>query len=198
MSVKKYKVLFWIVALVLVAAILFFLGKAAFFQVKEEFDAASYPLEYSEYVEKYASENDVDKMLIYAIIRTESGFDPESESNVGARGLMQIMEDTFDWIKFRLDDAEEISFDDMYDPETNIKYGCYLVGYLMRYFYIQDVAVCAYHAGIGNVESWLSNEEYSSDGVSLDVVATSDTEHYLNKINKALEAYNKIYITEEE
>ena len=49
-----------------------------------------YPLEYQTYVERYSAEYGVDKYLVYAVIKTESGFDPDAVSNVGARGLMQI------------------------------------------------------------------------------------------------------------
>ncbi len=44
----------------------------------------------------------IDPMILYAFIRTESNFNPNAESNVGARGLMQITEITFDWIKMKI------------------------------------------------------------------------------------------------
>ncbi len=80
----------------------------------------SYPIKYQNYVEKYAAENHLNKYFVYAVIKTESGFDPYAESNVGARGLMQIMEDTFDWIKYKSDDEDAVYYD-MYSAETNIR-----------------------------------------------------------------------------
>ena len=62
------------------------------------FVLAEFPREYSEFVEPFAEEYGLDPLLIYAFIRTESGFDPAAQSNVDARGLMQITEETFDWI----------------------------------------------------------------------------------------------------
>ena len=53
-----------------------------------------YPTKYSEYVEKYSEENGLDKYLVYAIIKAESNFNPEATSSSGARGLMQLMEET--------------------------------------------------------------------------------------------------------
>ena len=105
---------------------------------------------------------------------------------------MQIMEDTFDWIKFRLGD-EETEYYDMYDPETNIRYGCYLLGFLLDEFGQTDVAMAAYHAGRGNVNDWLSDERYSYDGIHLDVIPIADTAHYVNKINKAMDNYVRLY-----
>ncbi len=89
----------------------------------------SHPIKYENYVERYSKEYGVDKYLVYAVIKTESGYRPDAVSNVGARGLMQIMETTFDWIKFKTGDDESVYYD-MFDPETNIKYGCWFLGYL--------------------------------------------------------------------
>lgn len=198
MTKSKKKTIYWIVVLVLAAAIVILFGKSIYDYANEQYIRSTHPMKYTEYVEKYAAEFEVDKYLIYAVIKTESGYNPNAVSNVGARGLMQIMEPTFDWIKYRLGDDESLTYDSMYDPETNIRYGSYLIGYLMRYYGVQDVAVCAYHAGIGNVDSWLENEEYSNDGVYLLKIPTSDTAHYLDKIKSAEKNYIKLYKTEDE
>lgn len=152
----------------------------------------TYPIVYENYVERYAARNGLDKYLVYAVIKTESGFRPEAESNVGARGLMQIMEDTFEWIKYRTDD-DSTEYDDMYDPETNIKYGCYLVGYLYDEFGSVETAMAAYHAGRGAVNGWLGDKRYSSDGRTLDSIPISDTAHYVDKITSAMETYITLY-----
>ena len=153
---------------------------------------SSYPKEYSEYVERYAEEYNVPENFVYAVIRTESGFDKNAVSNVGARGLMQIMETTFDWIKYKCDD-EDIEFYDMYNPKENIRYGCWLLGYLYDEFGSVETAAAAYHAGRGNVNEWLSDKRYSLDGVHLDEIPISDTAHYVNKITKAVDMYTRLY-----
>ena len=56
----------------------------------------SYPLKYQTLVEENCRELDLDPALVYAVIRTESGFDPAAESHLGARGLMQLMPDAYD------------------------------------------------------------------------------------------------------
>ncbi len=185
---------FFIAAIIiLIALILFFFGNAIYKTVRERYLLNNYPIRYERLVEKYASENHVDKFLVYAIIKTESNFKSDAVSDMGARGLMQIMDETFQWIRFRLGDSEELEFDAMFDPEQNIRYGCYLIGYLSRYFETDDAAICAYHAGVGNVDSWLSNPKYSSDGINIDTVPTGDTDHYLKKIKKALNYYQILY-----
>lgn len=152
----------------------------------------THPIKYENYVERYAKEYHLDKYLVYAVIKTESGFRPDAVSNVGARGLMQIMEETFDWIKYKLSD-DTTDYYDMYDPETNIRYGCFLLGYLCDEFGNTDAAMAAYHAGRGRVNEWLLDERYSTDGVHLDTIPISDTAHYVSKINKAMDTYIRLY-----
>ena len=63
-----------------------------------------YPRKYADLVEKYSKEYGVDENLVFAVIKTESNFDPSAESEVGARGLMQLMEDAYDWVGYRMGD----------------------------------------------------------------------------------------------
>lgn len=177
-----------VIMLFIAAALLVIAGVLGYSMYREK----SYPLDYSEYVEKYSKENNVDKFLVYAVIRTESGFRSDAVSSVGARGLMQITEDTFDWIKFRLGD-EESEYYDMYDPETNIKYGCWFLGFLSEEFAGIDEVASAYHAGRGSVNEWLKDQKYSDDGVHLTKIPGRDTAHYVYKITKAMDAYIRLY-----
>ncbi len=157
-----------------------------------EWKISEHPLEYTDYVERYSEEYGLDKYLVYAVIKTESGYDSDAVSNVGARGLMQIMEDSFDWIKFKLGDEDTV-YSDMFSPKENIRYGCFLLGYLYDEFGNVEAAMAAYHAGRGAVNEWLDNPKYSSDGIHLDVIPISDTAHYVYKITTALEIYKELY-----
>ncbi|MGN1422095.1 MAG: lytic transglycosylase domain-containing protein [Oscillospiraceae bacterium] len=174
-----------IVAALLVLAIAAYFGYGKFLE-------AEFPIKYENYVERYSRENGLDKYFVYAVIKTESGFRPDALSNVGARGLMQIMEDTFEWVKFKQGDESTVYYD-MYDPQTNIRYGCYLLGYLMEEFGDIETAAAAYHIGRGRVNEWLGDSSISSDGVHLDVIPASDTAHYVSKITKAVEIYKRLY-----
>ncbi|MBP3854561.1 MAG: lytic transglycosylase domain-containing protein [Ruminiclostridium sp.] len=184
---------------VVTAVILVIAGIAAFFgydiykRSEREYKLASHPLGYSEYVEKYAGEYGLDKYVIYAFIKTESGFDPEAVSSTGARGLMQLMEDAFDWVKFRLGDGDDVTYDDMFDPETNIRYGAYMVHYLTEHFGCTDTAAAAYFSGIGEVSGWVEDPAYSADGVHIDNYPSKSAAHYVNKINNALSTYYELY-----
>ena len=154
----------------------------------------SYPTDYEEYVVKYSKEYDVDPVLVFSVIKVESNFHADATSEVGARGLMQIMSDAYDWIKFRLDDDSQ-SFDDMYDAETNIRYGAYYLGYLMeKYDGSIDLTAAAYHCGMGMVDGWLADGTVSAENFDVgDIPEENDqTSHYVNKINSAYSAYKEI------
>jgi soluble lytic murein transglycosylase len=155
----------------------------------------THPILYSEIVEASAHEQGVDKFLIYAIIKTESGFNPDAVSSAGAQGLMQIMPETFEWIRdYRLKEFhEDISFDDLFNPDDNIRYGTYLISYHMRYYNNVDNSLAAYHAGDGAVDQWLQDPELSSNGRTLDSIPIPETAHYVNKVNRAYEIYLKLY-----
>ena len=152
-----------------------------------------YPRKYSEQVSMCSKRYGVDERLIYAVIKTESGFDPNACSDVGARGLMQLMEDAYDWVGYRMEDEREISYDYMYVPEYNIEYGTYLLKLLCEEYGDERTALAAYHSGRGTVNGWLENSEYSSDGKVLDKIPSAVTAHYVDKVMRAYEAYKNLY-----
>lgn len=165
----------------------------AYQKCEHEFRLSAHPLEYTEYVEASAEEFGLDPYLLYAMIKTESSFNPSAVSGVGARGLMQIMEETFNWIQFRLGEEGLIKYDDMFDPELNIRYGAYLMSYLLEKFGDVREAAAAYHSGAGCVSEWLSDEAYSSDGKRLDTIPSDSAAHYVNKIENAYRNYLDLY-----
>lgn len=153
-----------------------------------------YPMKYREAVEKYSAENHLDKYFVYAVIKTESNFDPDAVSDAGAKGLMQIMENTFDWVKFKMNNEScSESYSDICDPEINIKYGTFLLKLLLDEYGSEETAAAAYHSGRGSVNSWLENKNYSPDGITLDDMPSSVTKHYVKKVMTAYDGYNNLY-----
>lgn len=163
----------------------------------EAAERAQHPLVYADLIAEYSLAQDLDPALVSAVILCESSYNPLAESRLGARGLMQLMEDTAGWVAHKLDeDDASYSFDLLYDPETNIRYGTWYLGYLSRRFGGDATKiVCAYHAGQGNVDSWLKNPEYSSDGVTLNTIPTQDTATYASRVLRARDVYRKHYFS---
>lgn len=152
-----------------------------------------YPEKYKSYVERYADENQLDPYFIYAIIKTESNFNPEAVSNVGARGLMQMMEDAFDWVKFRMNSDDGAEYSDMFDPDTSIRYGTYMIGLLYQEYQDEATVIAAYHGGRNTVNQWLKNPDYSKNGKTLDEIPSKTTAHYVYKVMKAYQGYKNLY-----
>ncbi len=152
-----------------------------------------YPTKYSEYVDKYSDEYDVEKTVVYAVIKAESGFDANNRSHTGARGLMQIMPETGEWAA-ELIGIEDYDAEKLYDPDTNIHIGCWYLRYLLdMYENNLPTALAAYNAGLGNVSRWLEDNSYSADGSSLDMIPYKETEGYIEKTMRYIDGYNKYY-----
>ncbi|MBE5809395.1 MAG: hypothetical protein E7318_00495 [Clostridiales bacterium] len=154
---------------------------------------------WQEHIEKYAAQYNLQPAFVMAIIRNESSFRTNAESNVGARGLMQMMPDTAEWIADKLDD-DAYTFDRMWDAETNIRYGCWYLGYLSRLFRGDAQLVsAAYHAGQTTVTQWLSDPARSSDGITLDVDRLTDgpTKQYIGRVTQTYGIYQSLLYPDE-
>lgn len=143
---------------------------------------------------QYAAEYDLDPLLVYSFIRTESGFDPGATSSVDARGLMQMTEETFLWLRSKLGLGEEVSFGDLYDPDVSIRFGCYYLHLcLVRYNGDISTAAAAYHSGWGTVDALLQKEEHSEDGLTLSGFPYNQMHHYVEKITACYAKYTELY-----
>ena len=150
------------------------------------------PSEYAQYVSRYSSEYGVPEELIWAVIKTESNFKASAVSGVGAVGLMQLMPDTFNEItNSRLNERLDAGM--RYDPETNIRYGTYYLSYLYARYGNWSTALAAYNAGLGKVDGWLENKDYSNNGSTLNHIPYKETRNYVKKVQKALEMYENLY-----
>lgn len=182
--------------LLLLLAVLLVAGSLLFSAWQSKIGKALYPRKYAEYVDYYADKYDLDPLTLYAFIRTESNFNPQAESDVGARGLMQITEVTFDWIKSKIAPDEQLTFDDLYDPETNIRFGSYFVAYCLIKFEDLATAAAAYHNGVTAVSNLLENPEHSADGKTLDEFPYPQMRQYVHKITTSYARYQEIYATQ--
>ena len=82
---------------------------------------------------------------------------------------------------------------EIFSIDTNIRYGCYYLRYLIDKFKVEKTALSAYNAGEGNVLSWLKNNKYSIDGKSLNTIPFKETEEYIKKVYKSYDKYRKLY-----
>lgn len=162
----------------------------SWYHIQETADGAS-RITWQDTIEYYAGIYNLRPAYVAAIIRNESSFRTDAESSAGARGLMQLMPDTAEWIAGKLG-IRDFSFGDMYDAETNIRFGTWYLGYLSELFRGDPVLVtAAYHAGQTTVTQWLSNRSMSPDGVTIPLENLMDgpTKTYAGRVTQAYAVY---------
>ena len=155
----------------------------------------AHPLSYRPYIEQYAAQYNLQPAYVSSIILNESSYRTNAESNVGARGLMQLMPDTAEWIAHKLD-VSNYDFSQLWEAETNIRFGCWYLNYLADLFDGDPVAVtAAYHAGQGQVSRWLSDRTISPDGATIQVANLIDgpTKVYAGRVTKDYAIYDALY-----
>ncbi len=154
---------------------------------------AKYPIRYQEFVEDYAKEFDLDEALVYAVIHTESKFDTYAESSAGAKGLMQLTDETGGDCADRLK-IKDFSPEQLFEPDVNVRFGCYYLRRLIQeYDGITETAIAAYNGGPGNVNKWLLDSRYSSGDGRLYEIPFRETRNYVKKVTEAYWHYQTIY-----
>lgn len=180
---RRKKTRLYLFLIILVVAIVY-IGNLSGQKIREKINEIKYPVKYSTYITKYAKENDLDPYLVIALIKQESNFIADARSEY-AGGLMQLTEVTASEYAKKLDIADY----NYMDPETNIRIGCFVLASLIDKYNDVDTALAAYNAGAGNVDSWLKNPDYSSDGKTLYYIPFSETRHYVKKVNQYIDIY---------
>lgn len=159
-------------------------------------ERVTYKLEYRDLIEHYSIEQGLDPALVASMIYNESRFNPSAVSRVGARGLMQIMPETGAWLAGKFGEAANYTPDRLFDVNTNLRYGCWYLGYLARTFGGDVVKMAAgYHAGQGRVAEWLKDPAISPDGRALPAerIPYPDTKQYVERVVKTHAIYRKLY-----
>ncbi len=180
---------FLLCAAVVVGIICLVFGDA----VRRQLDLYKYPIAYTELIANASSEYGVPEPLIYAVILTESSFEPNAHSSAGAKGLMQLMDITNEDVCKRSGKPLDA---DIFEPSVNIDRGAYYLAYLYRQFGTWRESVAAYNAGIGRVRGWLENPDYSFDGVTLENIPIDETRAYVSAVMTAYDKYTELYFNE--
>ena len=185
---------FVVVTLILVLCVAVFIYSDLFSKIRISIEHRVYPLKYEQEIIEAADEYNLEPGLLSAVIFAESRFQENATSHVGAMGLMQMMPSTFAEIQQRR--GESLSSDSLYDPYISIDYGASYLGYLYNHFGDIYTACAAYNAGIGTIEGWLLDEDYSEDGVTLYYIPYGETADYVEKIRDATVKYNELYFAD--
>ena len=153
---------------------------------------ALYPLPYWDIVQKWSAARNLNPLLVMALIRQESRFEPDIRSVVGATGLMQLMPDTATWI------ADQLSLSDfsLEDPEDNIRLGTWYFDYTHnRYQQNTLLALASYNAGPGNVSDWLQRFDASDGDRFIETIPFPETYGYVKRVLENYWNYLQLYTT---
>ena len=154
-----------------------------------------YPIKYKDQIVAHSVNNNLDPYLALAVINAERGFDKYATSNKEAKGLMQITEATAKEVNITTQSTDEINNMTIYDIDVNVEIGCnYLASLISRYNGNYYIAICAYNAGIGNVNKWIEQGIIPDNLNTTDIdLPFEETTNYLKKVISNYEIYKKIY-----
>jgi soluble lytic murein transglycosylase len=145
-----------------------------------------YPLSYEQIVRGHARNYQLEPALLAAVIYQESKFDAEARSDAGAVGLMQLQPETAKGIALRTG-GSKFRVDDLTDPEINVRYGSWYLRHLLDKYGDEELALAAFNAGQGNVDSWLREDKG---------IAFAETRHYVDRVQELKAIYRDAYASE--
>lgn len=168
-------------------------------------------------VKKNAEKQRLPMALVFAVMHTESSFNPRARSHIPAYGLMQIVPRTagIDTYMYLYKKKKLVSGTYLYNSANNIKMGtAYL--HILYYKYLKDVknldsrlycTIAAYNTGAGNI-AWAFTRNYNMKNAAPMINTKSPKEvynkllrdlrydepkHYLTKVSKRMGAYYRLY-----
>jgi len=180
---SRFPKLLWIIILLFIMVIVTFPRWISVF----------YPQPNRDLVFAAAYEYNIDPYLVFAVMRAESKFETTAKSTKGARGLMQIMPATGRWIAEQ-QGIKDFDPDQLHDPETNIRFGCWYLASLSREFDDRlPLVAAAYNAGRGKTRQWVVEGQWNGNPAELDKIPFPETRAYVGNVLANYRAYRAIY-----
>ncbi|MEA2022156.1 MAG: tetratricopeptide repeat protein [Candidatus Caldatribacteriota bacterium] len=151
-----------------------------------------YPDYYNYLIDDYAQKYDIDPLIVLATIREESRFNPWDESVAGARGLMQIIYSTGEWIAQKIN-LENFTDEMLFSPKMNIDLGCWYINYLKERFSGDLILIISgYNAGPGITSQWLKKYNISDSDNFIENIPYDETREHVKKVLKSYLMYKRI------
>lgn len=151
------------------------------------------PERYRDAIVSAASESGVPEAILWALARTESGFDSSLQSADGGIGLLRITPERFSDIAGRLLDGESDDPARLYDPLTNLRAGSALLSDLYDRYGDWKTVYAAWHAGTDRVDEWLADSRNTGTRGELKSIPDPGTASFAATAQKAAERYAALY-----
>lgn len=159
-------------------------------QQESSYWQALYPVPFMETIESESEHNDLNPLLVTALIRQESRFEPEIRSEAGAVGLMQMMPSTGAWAA-KYVELKDYSLD---KPDDNIKLGTWFLDQIHRTYDNNSLlAVAGYNAGQGNMAKWLQAHERMDPDEFVEAIPFPETKNYVKQVFGNYWNYSRLY-----
>jgi soluble lytic murein transglycosylase len=153
---------------------------------------ARYPFPYLKEIEYWSQQRQLNPLLVTALIRQESRFQPKIKSVANATGLMQVLPDTAKWIAPQIkEDSKKINLE---DPNENIMLGTWYLDHThQQYGNNSLLAIASYNAGPGNVAKWLQSIPTQDPDEFVEVIPFDETKNYVRQVFGNYWNYLRLY-----
>ncbi len=159
----------------------------------EDFRTLKYPVCFVDYIDSSSRRWNVPRLMLLAVMREESSFDPQAESSAGAVGLMQIMPGTANWIFSRLRMKVETE-EALRDPALSISGGAWYLSRLLRLSHGSVAGAAAlYNAGEGKMKAWMNRAKpWKHELLSMELIGPRETRNFARRVINSLSIYHYI------
>lgn len=161
--------------------------------IPREYLSTLYPMPYKAELLRHATARGVDPRFVLAIMRQESGFQPDARSAAGARGLMQFIHTTAARVANELGREAHVDAD-LFDPETSILFAThYLQGLFAIFPEEYEAVAAAYNGGETNVRRWLPRSDTNQPERYMPEIVFGQSKEYAEKIMANYRMYQYLY-----
>lgn len=169
------------------------LGLTCYLLASPRLERYFYPLHYRSEIGAAAAEQGLDPLFIAAVIQTESGFRESAVSSRDARGLMQLLPSTAQWLAEKSGDSD-FTPDKLFEPGYNIALGSrYLAELLHQFGGEKVVALAAYNGGRGRVQRWLEEGVWDGSEANLEQIPLGETRAFVQRAMQNYRNYRRLY-----
>lgn len=152
---------------------------------------ARYPFPYFNLIKSWSEKRQLNPLLVTALMRQESRFEPKIKSTAKATGLMQVLPSTAQWIaqKENLDKTPDLE-----DPDGNILLGTWYLDHTHKEYNNNSLlAIASYNAGPGNVAKWLKTLPTQDTDEFVEAIPFNETKNYVRQVFGNYWNYLRLY-----
>ncbi|WP_088239489.1 transglycosylase SLT domain-containing protein [Calothrix rhizosoleniae] len=152
---------------------------------------ARYPFPYFDLIQSWSGKRQLNPLLVTALMRQESRFEPKIKSTAKATGLMQVLPSTAKWIaeKEKLDKTPNLE-----DPDGNILLGTWYLDHTHKQYGDNSLlAIASYNAGPGNVAKWLKTLPTKDTDEFVEAIPFDETKNYVRQVFGNYWNYLRLY-----